>query len=452
MIRIPICWQLLAAASAVLALALAALAGASGAQPNGDRVSARTAIRTAAFPAVSAGETATWCGTPSAVDARPNAVAGQPVHWVYVYPLDGEDRFSTFASAMQTDVETIDAWWRGQDPTRAPRSDLTQFACGVQLDLSSVRLQLSGSQLGAPDAPFDLIWDALLVAGFDSDYAKYVVYYDGPIGNENICGAGATAPRSLGMAMVFVRSCPGVTSAEVAAHELVHTMGAVPNGAPHMCPPPDDGHTCDNDRDLMYPFSDGTPLTGLALDPDRDDYYGHAGSWTDIQDSPWLVQLDRQAPLTLTVSGPGSVVADVPGLECSQSCTTTWNSGTRLVLTPTPGQGAKLVRWSGACSGAALCAVTVGAGSAATAFFAPASYRLSLRVSGRGSVRNSSSGIPCRARCATQVPSHSQLRLTATPAKGWKLKTWTGACHGKRLVCTLPMTASTSARAVFARA
>src|SRR5687767_5758750 len=47
---------------------------------------------------------ATWCGTPSEVDATPNAVAGDAVHWIYAVPSDGQDRFSTFASVMQTDA------------------------------------------------------------------------------------------------------------------------------------------------------------------------------------------------------------------------------------------------------------------------------------------------------------------------------------------------------------
>jgi hypothetical protein len=251
--------------------------------------------------------------------------------------------------------------------------------------------------------------------------------------------------------MVFALSCPGASTAEVAAHELLHAMGAVQDGAPHMCPPPDDSHTCDNTRDVMYPFTDGTPLPGLLLDPGRDDYYGHSGSWPDLQDSPWLVQLDRQSELQLTVTGPGRVAADVPGLECTASCTTTWNTGTRLVLTPTPSAGAKLVRWSGPCSGAGQCALGVGEGAAPSALFAPATYRVNVRVSGRGTVVSSTRQISCPGRCASTVASYTPLRLTAAAGKGWRLKTWAGACRGKRPACTLAMSSNASARAVFVR-
>jgi hypothetical protein len=200
----------------------------------------------------------------------------------------------------------------------------------------------------------------------------------------------------------------------------------------------------------MYPFADGTPLSGLVLDAGRDDYYAHSGSWPDLQDSPWLVQLDRQVPFALSITGPGTVVSDVPGLQCTQTCTTTWNADTSLVLTATPGAGAKLVTWSGACSGSFACPVRTTASASATALFAPARYRLSLVVAGKGAVRSATGGVSCTKRCSAAVSSYTPLRLTARPLKGWHLKAWGGSCHGKRSSCTVPMTADTSVRATFA--
>ncbi len=113
---------------------------------------------------------------------------------------------------------------------------------------------------------------------------------------------------------MYVQACAGVPTAAVVAHEFLHTLGAVPDGAPHDCPAPNDGHTCDNQSDLMHPFiDDGVPFSSLLLDPGRDDYYGHSAGFGDSQDAPWLVQLDRQQPFTVTISGTGGVQADVPG-------------------------------------------------------------------------------------------------------------------------------------------
>jgi hypothetical protein len=394
---------------------------------------------------------ATWCGTQSQVDLAPNTVAGFPVHWMYALPSDGADRFATYANVMQADAEAIDAWWRREDPSRTPRNDLAPLPCGQQLDLTSLRMQLPGAAL-AGDARFGAIFNALAVGNFRSPFTKYVIYYDGPVTDGDICGQGGSDGSGFGLAVVYVQACAGVSAAAVAAHELLHTFGAVPNGAPHDCPEPNDGHTCDTVSDLMHPFIDGSPLESKQIDPGRDDYYGHSAAFGDSQDSPWLIQLDRQQPFTVTIAGPGAITADVPGLRCGQTCTTTWNAGTRLGLRATPGAGAKLVRWSGSCAGAGACSVTTNPSATVTALFAPLVYRLTVTVGGKGTVRSSRSGITCRPRCSAAFPSHVPVRLSATPSKGWKFRSWAGACRGRSRSCMVPMTAAASARAVFVRA
>jgi hypothetical protein len=404
-----------------------------------------------ALPRGSARAAATWCGTASQLDRSPNIVAGNPVHWVYAIPSDGQDQLPSIASVMQTDAEEIDTWWRAQDSTRVPRNDLTQFTCGQELDITTVRLPLSGSELAPLNLRFAAVFGALNAADLRSRFTKYLVYYDGAVSDGDVCGQGGGDPSGFGFAVVYYRSCTGVSTAAVAVHELLHTFGAVPRGAPNECPIQNRGHTCDDTNDLMYPSIDDVPLSTKTLDPGRDDYYGHAGARPDAQDSPWLVRLDSQAPLALSVSGPGSVAADVPGLQCAQSCTTTWNAGTRLALTATPDPGAKLVRWGSACVGAAGCAVTVTSGASVSALFAPATFRLTVGVSGRGVVRSSQTGITCRPRCSATLPSYSPVKLTATAAKGWRFRSWGGACRGSKRSCTVPMTAAASARAVFVR-
>jgi len=415
---------------------------------------ARAAISTGVLPATrgTARSAATWCGTPAQADLRPNALSGFPVHWIYVLPSDAPDRFSTFASAMQTDAEAIDAWWRREDPTRTPRNDLVQLSCGTQLDLTSLRLPQSSAQLAAQEGRFVTLFDALLAANFRSRFTKNIVYFDGPIADPDICGQGASSSSGIGVAAVYVQACAGVSTAAVAAHEFLHTLGAVPRSAPHNCPEPNGGHTCDSTSDLLHPFLDDSPLDAKVLDPGRDDYYGHSGSFSDSQDSPWLVQLDRQQPFAVTISGPGGVTADVPGLDCARSCTTTWNASTRLGLTAVPRPGAKLVRWEGACGGASTCTVEVAPDSTVSAVFAPLVFRLTATVSGRGAVRSSRAGITCRPKCSAAFPSFVPLQLSATPAKGWRFRSWGGACRGTKPRCIVPMTAATSARAVFVRA
>jgi hypothetical protein len=406
---------------------------------------------TALSPIAATGAQAAWCGVAAQADRAPNGIAGNPIHWVYVIPSDGVDNLASVGTTMQSDAEEIDGWWRGQDSTRTPRNDVASFSCGAQLDITTLRTARSSAQLSPLDGRLNSVAATLEQAGLDSTLTKYVVYFDGPTENANVCGQGGSDASGFGVAIVYFRSCVGVSTAAVAAHEILHTFGAVSRSAPNDCPGESSGHTCNDESDLMYPSIGGDPLSSKFLDPGRDDYYGHAGGWTDTQDSAWLVRLDSQAPLAVTVSGPGTVSADVPGLQCAASCTTTWNAGQRLALTATPSAGAKLVRWSGACTGAAGCAFSVASGSAVTAMFAAASFRLTVAVRGKGTIRSLSAGITCRPRCAASFASFVPVRLTATPAKVWRLRSWSGACRGAKRTCMVPMSSAASARATFVR-
>ncbi len=436
-------------------LVLAAMLGASAAPAAGEGASARPSQLSSTASAIeprSAVVAATaWCGQAAQADRVPNAIAGNPVHWVYMIPSDGADNLSAVAGVMQSDAEQIDAWWRGQDPTRTLRNDIASFSCGSQLDITTVRSSRTSAQLMPVGPRFGAIASSLEQAGLNSPFTKYIVYYDGPLSEANICGQGGSESSGFGVAVVYYRACTGVSTAAVAVHEFVHTLGAVSRSAPNGCDGEDSGHVCDAQEDLMFPAVGGGALSAKILDIARDDYYGHSGGWTDTQDSAWLVRLDGQVPLALTISGPGSVSANVPGLTCASSCATTWNSGQRLALTATPGAGSKLVRWEGACTGSAGCSLAVGAGTSVTAVFAPASFRLIVRLSGRGAVRSTQTGITCRPRCSASFPSFTPVRLTAAAAKGWKLRSWSGACRGSKKTCTVPMSAASSARATFVR-
>ena len=404
----------------------------------------------AAFWAAPA-KASTWCGTASTTDRLPNVLAGNVVHAVYAFPSDSPDRLAQIATQMQTDAEQIDGWWRTQDATRTPRFDLWPFSCGSQLDIASLHMSETGAQLADTRVGADTILRELDRAGLNSRFTKYLVYYDGPVADTRICGMALAEPLGIGWAIVRVNSCAGVPTVTVAAHELIHSLGAVPNGAPHNCPPPDDGHTCDNRQDILYPFADGSSLNALLLDPGRDDYYGHSGTWFDVQDSPWLVALDRQVQLALTIQGPGTVVSEAPGISCAASCTTTWNGGTQVTLSATASPGSRFIRWTGACTGSGPCFVSLAQSSNVTAVFGAATFKLNVQVSGSGSVRAAPAGFVCATRCSLSVPSFEPETLRATPAKGWRLRSWTGACSGAKPVCSVPMTADASTRAVFVK-
>ena len=373
------------------------------------------------------------------------------MHEIYAIPSDGVDRLSAVVGTqMQTDFELIDGWWRGQDPTRTPRFDTLGFACGQQLDISLVQLNATAADLQPIESRFDRIVAGLDAAGFSSPVTKYLVYYDGPNDGSNVCGEGAGSADAEGVAIVFVNSCAGVPSSVVAAHELLHALGALPEpGPPHACPG-DAGHPCDSQFDVLYPYTDATPLSGLTLDFGHDDYYAHSGSWFDIQDSRWLRHLDTPpVHLSVLIRGVGTVTSDVPGISCTASCESDWDANQPVALSAVPGPGMRFVRWSGACASTFDCSVDLASATTVTALFAPETFALTISVTGHGGVRTSSSAATCAARCRLAVVSYDAVSLRAVPNVGWRFSRWAGACHGTRATCSLPMTGAAGARAIF---
>ncbi len=262
-----------------------------------------------------------WCGLGSSdADRLPDATLGFAVHVAYVRPPGAADRLPEWAPRIVGDIAAIDAWWRSQDPTRAPRFDLYPFACPSpfgQLDISNVTLQQGAGQI---DTAFTTIRFLLAQAGFIQPEKTYLVFYDGPVEQRRpdfeVCGVGDNPSGGLsGIAIVFLQACgaEGTTLRPVVAvHELVHAFDAVSGSAPHHC---NEGHVCDVANDLLNSTLSGSELETHVLDGGRDDYYGHGGSWPDVQDSLFLERLD--SPDHAAPSTPSSLIAtdaDIPGI------------------------------------------------------------------------------------------------------------------------------------------
>jgi hypothetical protein len=412
-----------------------------------------------------------WCGNDRlATDRVPDAVGGPQTHVVYAIPSDGADRFGDVASAIATDVAAVEAWWRREDPSRAPRFDLFPFlgcAAGMgRLDLSLVRLPQPASAYFAVAGRAERLANDLWSSGHAHPYKKYLVYYDGLVESANICGTAfrtGEAGGRMGLAAVWLQSRPGFPGcgtlgaedylAKVAAHELIHQLGAEPPGAPHPCPD-DEGHTCDDVRDVMQGGGGRFPtLAEYSLDVGRDDYYGHAGSWLDVQDSAWLQRLDSpDLPLTVALSGGGAtdtVTSDVPGIACPPACSTSLEPGTRVRLDASAnGSGTRFVGWRGACAGADSCELVLGEETSVEAVFGPAWFRVAVRVAGGGRVVGA--GFACARACSSRFSADDTLTLRARPRVGWRFAGWSGACRG-RTACRVLVSANRQVVATFRR-
>lgn len=410
--------------------------------------------------------TYTWCGTDETAQNRVpdlEVSSSDQVRFFYAIPSDGTDNFQAAANGIVNDAAWIDQWWQTQDPTRTPRFDLYPFpgctSSWGRLDIGFIRLPNPAAYYATPNSP-SIRLDDDLARAFPPNQ-KTIVYYDGPTRNSQICGEtdylANTSGGDNGIVYIYPQSSCHLTplgnggSAEVAAHELLHNLGAVPDGAPNQCPSPNQGHVCDNKADIMYPYmAAGSTLDSVLLDVNRDDYYGHSGAWWDVQDSGWLEHLP-QFPFSLTQQGSGRTVARAGAvkLPCDRGCASlSIDNGTTVSVIAVPAAGWRFSSWNGACSGTApSCVLSIGAATAVTATFVKVTLRVRASVTGKGRITSSPAGISCPGRCTTTFASAS-ARLTARPATGWKFTGWRGACKGtKRCVLTVPG----SLRAVFAR-
>src|SRR5580700_7081964 len=73
---------------------------------------------------------------------------------------------------------------------------------------------------------------------------------------------------------------------------------------------------------------------------------------------------------------------------------------------------------------------------------------LTVGVTGGGRVTSSPTGINCPSSCSHIFAGGSQVTLIATPASGWSLSSWGGACSGSG-GCTVTMNAAESVTATF---
>jgi hypothetical protein len=170
--------------------------------------------------------------------------------------------------AIEHDLGEVQNWLASQTGGKVLRFKGVDGAIDVQtreLNTTAEELKTSANADG-------LVHDAFLDNGQEPNE---IVLAFVPVDRGTDCGQGR-----LGFAVVYVGSCgerPATTAVwpggdtKVAAHELMHALGAVAPCAPHYG---ENGHVTDTKTDLMYPETGGSTGDG-QLDPGHDDYYKH---------------------------------------------------------------------------------------------------------------------------------------------------------------------------------
>jgi hypothetical protein len=257
----------------------------------------------------------TWCGAETSSDDTAHEFDNGPFryHAVYMLASDGEDRFSSLATSMQTDAFQASSLLESSYG-RAIRFDIGT-TCGPQyLDISVVRMSQTSAQLAAlaqtPSGTFDTVEHTLDAAGFQTIQStdtleeaaqrmrNYLVWLDAPAPSGS-CGQatiyddpsrGSDNLNNFGgkVAIVF-RNGEAFCSSNAARHEIGHNLGALQPVAPHAF----DGSHCNDAYEDTMCYTN-SPLVadgqrGKYFDYGNDDYWSLPGAplaW-------WTVDLNR---------------------------------------------------------------------------------------------------------------------------------------------------------------
>jgi hypothetical protein len=137
---------------------------------------------------------------------------------------------------------------------------------------------------------------------------------------------------------------------------------------------------------------------------------------------------------TLTVikdgAGDGTVRSNPSGIYCGSNCGGGFSLGDTVTLTASPAEGSVFAGWSGVCTGAGQCVVTMDEAKSVIAVFNLQMFALSVTKNGTGSgsVTGSIPGLDCGNDCGDDYPYGTRLTLYADPDPGSVFSGWSGDC------------------------
>ncbi len=155
-------------------------------------------------------------------------------------------------------------------------------------------------------------------------------------------------------------------------------------------------------------------------------------------------------------SGTGEVRADVGDLVCTSTtaqCEASYEVGTRVTLSATPGPATTFVGWSDSdvCSGRQPCTLPLQRSQTVTATFEGITHALTVTRSGpgRGVVASANGAIDCGSTCTADFAAGATVELTATPDRHYRFARWSGACAGTAPTCEVTLDTAKSVDAEF---
>ncbi len=170
-----------------------------------------------------------------------------------------------------------------------------------------------------------------------------------------------------------------------------------------------------------------------------------AGSY----EAPVPPPVENDLTVAVAGSGAGSVTSDPSGISCPADCAETYLASETVDLTATADPGSAFTGWSGDCSGAGACSVSMSSDRTVTATFtAERTLAVALTGDGAGEVTSDDFAIDCPGDCGEVYLDGATPTLTASAAPGSLFAGWSGDCAGTGS-CPLAMTANRSVTATF---
>jgi hypothetical protein len=160
------------------------------------------------------------------------------------------------------------------------------------------------------------------------------------------------------------------------------------------------------------------------------------------------VSADFASPVTVTVTGPGTVTSMPAGINCpSSACNADFPARTLVTLTAAAATSDAFNGWSGDCSGlSSTCTLNMNGAKSVGAQFVD-HFTLSTTFTGSGSavLTSSPAGINCGATCSAQFPVGTAVTLTISPAASTYLVNWgVSGCQNYMTACQLTMNSNVS--------
>jgi PKD repeat protein len=165
-----------------------------------------------------------------------------------------------------------------------------------------------------------------------------------------------------------------------------------------------------------------------------------------------ITVLANTVELRVDLAGGGTGSVAGPGIGCPGDCGEEYEPGTSVTLTAAPSGGSTFAGWSGDCSGAGACQVTMDGDRAVTATFnpPPTLFPLNVTIGGTGTGTVSGSGIACPGTCSQTYTAGTAVSLTAAPGGTSAFGGWGGDCTGVTgLTCNLTMNGPRNVSATF---